>query len=36
MKDLPLRLRHALVHQYGGNVDNLTKFRVICNYLIKF
>ncbi len=36
LKDLSLRLRYALVHQYGGNVDNLTDFRVICNYVIKF
>jgi hypothetical protein len=36
MKDLSLSLRRALVHQYGGNVDNLTDFRVICNYVIKF
>ncbi len=36
LKDLSLRLRYALVHQYGGNVDNLTDFRVICNYSIKF
>jgi hypothetical protein len=36
LKDLSLRLRYALVHQYGGDVDNLTDFRVICNYVIKF
>ena len=36
LKDLSLRLRYALVHQYGGDVDNLTDFRVICNYMIKF
>ena len=27
LKDLSLRLRYAIVHQYGGNVDNLTDFR---------
>ena len=36
LKGLSLRLRYAVVHQYGGNVDNLTDFRVICNYVIKF
>ena len=36
LKDLSLRLRYALVHQFGGDVDNLTDFRVICNYMIKF
>ena len=36
LEDLSLRLRYALVHQYGGDVDNLTDFRVICNYMIKF
>ena len=36
LKDLSLRLRYALVHQYGGDVENLTDFRVICNYVIKF
>jgi outer membrane porin, OprD family len=36
LKDLSFRLRYALVHQYGGNVDNLTDFRAICNYVITF
>ena len=36
LKGLSLRLRYALVHQHGGNVDNLTDFRAICNYVIKF
>ncbi len=36
LEGLSLRLRYALVHQYGGDVDNLTDFRVIGNYMIKF
>lgn len=36
LKGLSLRLRYALVHQYGGNVEDLTDFRAICNYVIKF
>ncbi len=36
LKGLSVRVRYAVVHQYGGNVDNLTDFRAICNYVIKF
>ena len=36
MKGLSVRLRYALVHQFGGDVVDLTDFRVICNYVIKF
>ena len=37
LKGLSLRLRYALVDQHGGkDVDNLTDFRAICNYVIKF
>jgi hypothetical protein len=36
LKGLSLRLRYAVVQQFGGDVDNLTDFRAICNYLIKF
>jgi hypothetical protein len=36
LKGLSARLRYALVDQHGGNVDTLTDFRVIINYLIKF
>lgn len=36
LKGLSLRLRYAIVDQHGGNVDNLTDFRAICNYVIKF
>jgi len=36
LKGLSLRLRYAVVQQFGGNVDNLTDFRAICNYVIKF
>jgi hypothetical protein len=36
LKGLSLRLRYAVVQQFGGNVDNLTDFRAICNYEIKF
>ena len=36
LKGLSLRVRYAVVHQFGGNVDDLTDFRVICNYAIKF
>ena len=36
LKGLSLRLRYAIVEQHGGNVDNLTDFRAICNYVIKF
>ena len=33
---LSLRLRYAVVQQFGGDVHNLTDFRTICNYEIKF
>ena len=36
LKGLALRLRYALVEQHGGDVDNLTDFRVICNYTHTF
>jgi hypothetical protein len=36
LNGLSLRLRYAIVDQHGGNVDNLTDFRAICNYMIKF
>jgi len=36
LKGLSVRVRYAEVVQHGGNVDNLTDFRVIVNYLIKF
>jgi outer membrane OprD family porin len=36
LEGLSLRLRYAVVQQFGGNVDNLTEFRAICNYIIKF
>src|SRR5256884_3811872 len=36
LEGLSLRLRYAVVQQFGGNVDNLTDFRAICNYVIKF
>ena len=36
LKGLSLRLRYAVVQQFGGNVDNLTDFRAILNYEIKF
>jgi hypothetical protein len=36
LKGLSIRARYALVDQHGGNVDNLTDFRAIVNYLIKF
>jgi hypothetical protein len=32
LKGLTLRVRYALVTQDGGNVDDLTDFRVICSY----
>jgi len=35
-KGLQLRLRYAIVEQHGGDVDTLTDFRAICNYVIKF
>jgi outer membrane porin, OprD family len=36
LKGLSLRVRYAVVQQFGGNVHNLTDFRGICNYEIKF
>jgi len=36
LKGLSLRLRYAVVQQFGGDVHNLTDFRAICNYVIKF
>jgi hypothetical protein len=33
---LSLRLRYAVVQQFGGDVDNLTDFRAILNYVVKF
>jgi hypothetical protein len=36
LKALALRLRYAIAEQHGGNVDTLTDFRAICNYVIKF
>ena len=36
LKGLALRLRYAIVEQHGGDVDNLTDFRVICNYTRTF
>ena len=36
LKGLSVRLRYAVVQQFGGDVHNLTDFRAICNYEIKF
>jgi hypothetical protein len=36
LKGLSVRLRYALVHQYGGDVDDAHDFRLICNYAINF
>lgn len=36
LKGFSVRLRYAFVQQDGGNVDDLTDFRVICNYGVKF
>ena len=36
LEGLSLRLRYAVVQQFGGDVDNLTDFRAILNYVIKF
>lgn len=36
LKGLSLRLRYALVDERGGTGDDLTDFRVICNYTITF
>ncbi len=36
LEGLSLRLRYAVVQQFGGDVHNLTDFRAIFNYVIKF
>ncbi len=36
LKGLSLRLRYALDDQHGGDSDNQTDFRMICNYAINF
>ncbi len=36
LKGLSLRLRYSLDKQHGGNSDDQTDFRVICNYAINF
>jgi hypothetical protein len=36
LKGLSIRLRYALVNERGGASDDLTDFRVICNYAISF
>jgi hypothetical protein len=36
LKGLSLRVRYGIVDQDGGNVDNLTDFRAICNYVFTF
>ena len=36
LKGFSVRLRYAVVDQHGGDVENLTDFRAICNYVIKF
>src|SRR5438105_4916318 len=36
LEGLSLRLRYAVVQQFGGDVHDLTDFRAICNYVIKF
>src|SRR5947207_4097207 len=36
LEGLSVRLRYAVVQQFGGDVHNLTDFRAICNYVIKF
>ena len=36
LEGLSLRLRYAVVQQFGGDVNNLTDFRAIFNYMIKF
>ena len=33
---LSVRMRYAVVDQHGGDVNNLTEFRALCNYVIKF
>jgi hypothetical protein len=36
LKGLSVRLRYGIVDQHGGNVETLTDFRTIINYVIKF
>jgi len=36
MKGFSMRLRYGAVDQHGGDVETLTDFRAICNYMIKF
>jgi hypothetical protein len=36
LKGFSLRVRYGVVQQFGGDVHNLTDFRAICNYVIKF
>jgi hypothetical protein len=36
LKGLSVRLRYGVVQQFGGDVHNLTDFRTIVNYVIKF
>ncbi len=36
LKGLSVRLRYAVVQQFGGDVNNLTDFRAIVNYIITF
>jgi len=36
LKGFSARLRYGAVNQHGGDVETLTDFRVICNYVIKF
>ena len=36
LRGLSLRLRYGIVQQFGGDVHDLTDFRAICNYVIKF
>lgn len=36
LKGFSLRLRYALVHQFGGDVQDIQDFRVICNYGFTF
>ncbi len=35
LKGLSVRARYAVVHQHGGNVNDLTDLRGIVNYTIK-
>lgn len=36
LKGFSFRLRYGAVDQHGGDVETLTDFRAICNYVIKF